>query len=155
MVSVDNLADSFENDWEYDLYKKENERYVLYHLRKGTVVTPQKIYITGHPDVDGISYDLQITFSDKEISDAFTKKVKHILKNSVLLSKDGHEDNIYAGSWFFDQACSHRKKYRCVPNIIDKKLGFLLLAFNPMFIWIFLFIAWLQYYYLRKSYQWM
>ncbi|MFT7860741.1 MAG: hypothetical protein ABXS93_07375 [Sulfurimonas sp.] len=174
LISIDNLHDYdyFDNDKIFKIYQTM-DLYREYTLKKGSRITPVKIMISGHPDILGISYKLQIDINDTEIQNKMKKYILTHHKDIFLdidkelpdKLKDVHltyykykqpniDDNIYAGGWYYNDKETHTG-YTTIgqSSIIEKYLGWLVLMFNPMFIWIYLIILILQYLVVRKRYR--
>lgn len=172
LILTDELHYYFDNDKVFKIYKTM-DLYHEYTLKKGTLVTPVKMVISGHPDILGISYKLQIDINDTNIQNKMKKyiqthhkdifldidnKLPNKLRNKHLhYYKNKHQntdDNIYAGGWY-DDAIKAYTGYTTIGenSIIENYLGWIVLMFNPMFIWIYLIIFILQYFFIRKRYR--
>ena len=145
-------------------YYKTMNLYKEYLLKKGTLITPIKVIISGHPDIMGIRYDLQIDINDSQLKKEIKKYISSHNKNikpeinsqypermqEAIYIQDyrsnvpNSTDNIIAGDWFF-----YQKPY----NIIENSFGWIVLMFSPMFIWIYLIILASQLYYLKYKYK--
>ncbi len=148
----------FDSDDHFEYYKTMN-LYKEYILKKGTLVTPIKVIISGYPDILGISYRLQIDINDSQLKSEIQKYISSHNRDTGLeinsqLPEKMHEyyresvlnstDDIYAGSWFL---------YQKVYSVVERSLGFIVMMFSPMFIWIYLIILALQLYYLKQKHK--
>jgi len=172
LVEVGYLDDYFNSKDELAYYKAM-DLYKEYNLKKGTLITPVKVMISGHPDITGISYRLQIDINDSQLeSDVKQYIASHhkdigIAINSRLPEKlqDKHiqnyrysipnaEDYIYAGAWYFENF-PKQKTYGepDIESVIEQYFGWIVYMFNPMFIWAYLMIFAWQFYYIKKKYN--
>lgn len=172
LIEVKNLDDYFE-DKEQLTYYKSMDLYKEYTLKKGTLITPVKIVISGHPDITGISYKLQVDINDSQLKSSVKKYIashnqdigleinrqlpekmqdKYIQNYRYSVANSG--DSIYAGSWYFENF-PKQKKYgqHYIESIIEKTIGWIVFIFNPMFIWVYLILFAWQFYYIKKKYN--
>ena len=173
LIDVNNLHDYFESDKRLERYK-EMDLYKEYVLKKGTLITPVKVIISGHPDISGISYNLQIDINDSQLED----EVKHYIVshhkdigmdiNNRLPQKEqdnylhyyrpsipNSSDAIYAGRWYFKDFSKEETNSftRAINSVVEGYLGWVVYMFNPMFIWAYLIIFVLQLFYIKKKYN--
>ncbi len=128
---------SFETYMKSDLYQE-------YLLKKGTTVKPLKVIISGHPDILGASYDLQIDISDTEVKSEIQKYISS-RDTSIIASND-----IYAGDWFFDNFSKENIFSADIKNIFEKNLCQAVMIFHPFLIWIYFIILFFQLKYLNN-----
>jgi len=171
LVEVEYLNDYFNNDALLKRYKAMN-LYKEYVLKKGTLITPEKVIISGHPDILGISYMLQIDINDsrlrneakkyimshnKDISLEINNQLPEEMRDKSIqyysYSVLNSNDNIYAGSWYFDNLKQGRYGEKNIESVIEKYFGWIVMIFNPMFIWIYLIIFAWQFYYIKQKYK--
>jgi len=129
----------------FEIYKK-SDLHKEYLLKKGTSVKPVKVVISGHPDILGISYDLEINISDTEVKNEIKKYI--LFHNKGLLIPD---NNIYAGDWFFDNFPKENRYSADIKNIFEKNLCQALMIFHPFLIWVYFIILFFQLRYLKSK----
>lgn len=172
LVEVGYLDDYFNSKDQLASYKAM-DLYKKYSLKKGTLITPVKVVISGHPDILGISYKLQIDINDSQLQDEIKQYVSSHNKdigleiNSQLpknlqdkyiqnyrISVPNSTDDIYAGSWYSDNF-PKQDIYgeKAIESVIEKYFGWIVMIFNPMFIWIYLILFAWQFYYIKKKYK--
>lgn len=172
LVEVGYLDDYFNSKDELAYYKAM-DLYKEYNLKKGTLITPVKVMISGHPDITGISYRLQIDINDsqlesdvkqyiashhKDIGIAIISRLPEKLQDKHIqnyrYSIPNAEDYIYAGAWYFENF-PKQKTYGepDIESVIEQYFGWIVYMFNPMFIWAYLMIFAWQFYYIKKKYN--
>lgn len=150
LVDLDQQKDSYEmsKSGSFEVYKKSN-LFKEYLLKKGTLVKAKKVQISGHPDILGVSYDLEIYIEDTQLQNEVKKYISTHDSNIVDSS-----DKIYAGEWFFkyfskNDIYGHIR----IENIFEKNICQLIMIFHPMVIWIYLIIMYFQIRYINKVYS--
>lgn len=172
LVEVGYLDDYFKSKDELAYYKAM-DLYKEYVLKKGILITPVKVVISGHPDITGISYKLQININDSklesgvkqyiashhkdiglEINSLLPEKMKDKYIQNYRYSIPNFEDNIYAGSWYFENF-PKQKIYgeTDIESVIEQYFGWIVYMFNPIFIWAYLIIFAWQFYYIKMKYN--
>jgi len=172
LVEVGYLDDYFNSKDQLASYKAM-DLYKEYDLKKGTLITPVKVVISGHPDITGISYKLQIGINDSQLESGVKQYIASHHKDIGLEINSRHpeklqdkyiqngrysvpnsEDNIYAGSWYFENF-PKQKIYgeKDIESVVEQYFGWVVFMFNPMFIWAYLIIFAWQFYYIKKKYN--
>jgi hypothetical protein len=147
LVDLDEQKDSYEmsTSGSFKIYKKSN-LYKEYLLKKGTLVKAKKVKISGHPDILGISYELEIDIKDDKLKEEIIQYITMYNSNKTDAS-----DKIYAGEWFFEYFPKNDiYRHIRVENIFEKNICQLIMIFNPMAIWIYLIIVVFQIRYIKN-----
>lgn len=172
LVEVDKIKRYFEKEESFLLYK-QMDLYKEYVLKKDTLVKPVKVKITGHPDILGISYDLQIVIKDSNLMteikqyilthnediglDINSRLPKKLQNNSMVHYRESvpnKNNHIYEGAWYYDDIVENKTMVKKrITSYMEKYISWIVLIFNPMYIWIYLIILYFQYRYLKRQYS--